>query len=123
MKLTKTLRMFGMIAALIGITTVQSFALPANEIETTYYSNASMTDEVGYSFLGCDGSRGRTGKTSSFKMTTKRACHSGGSNPGQGPLGMCYTQMNNGSSSCCTFISGECPTFEGIIITEIGPQK
>lgn len=123
MKLAKTLRMLGMIAALIGTTAVQSFALPANEIETTYYADASLTEEVGYSFLACDGSRARTGKTSRFKTTTKRACHSGGSNPAQGSLGMCYTELKNGTSSCCTFISGACPTFEGIIITEIGSQK
>jgi hypothetical protein len=124
MKLTKTLRTWGIVAALIGTTAVQSFALPANEIETTYYADASLTEEVGYSFLACDGSRARTGKTSSFKTTTKRACHSAPPAPaGQNPLGMCYTQLNNGNSGCCSFISGECPTFEGIIITEIGPQK
>jgi hypothetical protein len=124
MKLTKTLRMFGIAAGLIGTMATQSFALPANEIETTYYADASLTDEVGYSFLACDGSRARTGKTSSYKVTTKRACHSAPPAPaGQGPLGMCYTELKNLTSSCCTFISGECPNFEGIVITEIGPQK
>ena len=123
MKLMKTLRMLGIIAALISTTAVQSFALPANEVETTYYADASLTEEVGYYFLGCDGSRFREGKTSSFKATTKRACHSGGSSPTQGPIGMCYSELNTGKSGCCTWVSGDCPTFEGIIITEIGPQK
>jgi hypothetical protein len=124
MKLTKSLRMLGIVAAFIGTTVTQSFALPANEIETTYYADASLTDEVGSFFLGCDGSRFKEGKVTGYKTTTKRACHSGGTNPGQqGPLGMCYTELNSGTSGCCTWVSGNCPTFEGIIITEIGPQK
>ncbi len=55
MKLTKNLRMFGIAMALIGITAVQSFALPANEKETVYFSDATMTNEVGYEYRGCNG--------------------------------------------------------------------
>lgn len=75
MKLTKNLRMFGIVATFIGTTVTQSFALPANEIETTYYSSASRQAEVGYSFLGCDGSRFREGSVTRYKFTTKRPCN------------------------------------------------
>ena len=46
MKLTKSLRMLGIVAALIGTTAVQSFALPANEKETVYFSDATMTNVI-----------------------------------------------------------------------------
>ena len=75
MKLTKSLRTFGIIAALIGITATHSFALPANEIETTYFSSANRQEEVGYSFLACDGSRYREGRATRYKFTSSRSCN------------------------------------------------
>jgi hypothetical protein len=75
MKLAKSLRTFGTIIAFIGIAATQSYALPANEIETTYYSDASRQAEVGYSFLGCDGSRYREGRTSRYKFTSTSPCN------------------------------------------------
>jgi hypothetical protein len=47
--------MFGILAALLGCVATQSFALPANQLETVYSSNATYTTEVGYVVRGCRG--------------------------------------------------------------------
>ena len=47
--------MFGIIAALLGSAATQSFALPNNELEIVYFSDATYTNEVGYVFRGCNG--------------------------------------------------------------------
>jgi len=62
MKLAKTLRMFGIISALLGFAATQSFALPANEVETVYFSDANYEDEVGYTILACQGGIYREGR-------------------------------------------------------------
>jgi hypothetical protein len=75
MKLTKTLRMFGIVAALLGTAATQSFALPANEVEKVYFSDATYTNDVGDVFRGCDGSVFRQGTTSSYKVTLSTPCN------------------------------------------------
>ena len=75
MKLTKTLRMFGIVAALLGTAATQSFALPANEVETVYFSDAKYTNEVGYVLRGCDGSVSRQGTTGNYKVTSSTPCN------------------------------------------------
>ena len=85
MKLTKTVRMFGMVAALIGTTAVHSFALPNNEKETVYFSDATMTNEVGYEYRGCNGGVSLQGKRSRYAVASFTSCY----NPG--PIEMaCY---------------------------------
>ena len=53
-------------------------ALPANEVETTYYQDATFTTEVGYSFLGCNGGHARSGKTSRYAVRSSTPCHTDG---------------------------------------------
>ncbi len=79
MKLMKTLRMFGIVAAFLGTAATQSFALPANEVETEYFSDATFTREVGYSFLACQGGFYREGKQTRYAVRTSSPCHSSGS--------------------------------------------
>lgn len=76
MKLTKTLRMFGIVAALLGITATQSFALPNNEVETVYFGDATFTEEVGYLFLACQGGIYREGKQTRYAVRSLTPCHS-----------------------------------------------
>ncbi len=75
MKLTKTVRMFGIIAALLGCVATQSFALPANEVETVYFSDAKYTTEVGYVFLACQGGVYREGTTSRYRVRSSTPCN------------------------------------------------
>ena len=73
MRFTKTVRLVGMVAALLGVAT-QSFALPANEVEKLYFSDATYTNDVGDVFRGCDGSVYRQGTTSSYRVTLSTPC-------------------------------------------------
>jgi Family of unknown function (DUF6289) len=78
MKLAQTLRMFGIVAAFLGTAATQSFALPANEVETEYFSDATFTREVGYSFLACQGGFYREGKQTRYAVRSLTPCHSPG---------------------------------------------
>jgi uncharacterized protein DUF6289 len=53
-------------------------ALPANEVETTYYEDATFTTEVGYSILGCNGGHARSGKTSRYIARFSTPCRTSG---------------------------------------------
>jgi uncharacterized protein DUF6289 len=75
MKLTKSLRVFGIVASLIGITATQSPALPPNELEIVYFSDATYTNEVGYMFRACNGGVYKQGKTSRYRVTSPTPCH------------------------------------------------
>jgi len=77
MKLTKTVRMFGIITTLLGCVATQSFALPANEVETVYFSDAKYTKEVGYVFRGCQGEAYQEGKTSRYRVRSSTPCNGG----------------------------------------------
>jgi hypothetical protein len=79
MKLTKTLRVFGIISALLGFAATQSFALPANEVETVYFSDAGYTNEVGYTILACQGGVYREGRTTRYRARLFTPCN--GSRP------------------------------------------
>jgi hypothetical protein len=79
MKLSKTLRMFGIIAALLGSAATQSFALPTNEVETVYFSDATYTNEVGYVFRACQGGVYREGRTTRYRASSSTPCN--GSRP------------------------------------------
>jgi hypothetical protein len=54
-------------------------ALPAQEVEATYYSDATFSVEVGWSFLACNGGRARSGRTTRYMVKTTTACNSYGS--------------------------------------------
>lgn len=55
-----------------------AYALPANEVETTYYKDASMETEVGGSLLSCQGGFNRWGKYSRFRVRFLTPCTSSG---------------------------------------------
>ena len=74
MKFTKTVRMFGIIAALLGCAATQSFALPANQLETIYFSDATYTTEVGYVVRACNGGVYQQGKTSRYRASSFTPC-------------------------------------------------
>ncbi len=78
MSYTKPLRMFGLAATLLGTVATQAFALPANEVDTTYYSDATFTQEVGERILACQGGIYREGKVSRFVVSTVTPCHTSG---------------------------------------------
>lgn len=75
MNLTKTLRMFGVVAAFLGTAATQSVALPTNEVEIVYFSDATFTQEVGYEFRGCQGGVSRQGKTSRYRAASSTPCN------------------------------------------------
>ena len=58
---------------LVGIVDVH--ALPKNGIETTFYSDASLSTEVGFRLLTCDGRVVRKGKVTKFATRTVTKCH------------------------------------------------
>src|SRR5262245_43386804 len=74
MKLTKTVWMFGLIAALLGGAATQSFALPMNQLETVYFSDATYTTEVGYVVHACNGGTYTQGKTSRYRASQSTPC-------------------------------------------------
>lgn len=74
MTLTKTLRMFGIITTLLGSVATQSLALPANQIETVYFSNTTYTTEIGYVVRACNGVVYQQGKTSRYRATSSTPC-------------------------------------------------
>jgi hypothetical protein len=85
MKFTKSLRMFGTIAAFIGITAAQTYALPANEKETVYFKDGTFTQEVGYEYRGCNGGVSLQGKRSRYAVASFTPCNH------PGPIEMaCY---------------------------------
>jgi len=53
-------------------------ALPANEVETDYFSDATFTNEIGSSTLFCNGSHFREGRTSRFTLRFATPCNGGG---------------------------------------------
>ncbi|MCB1034240.1 MAG: hypothetical protein KDD47_10445 [Acidobacteria bacterium] len=67
----------GTAAYFVGIP--EAGALPPNEVEIFYYSDASLTQEVGWFFRACDGSRLEDGTRSPYMRSIKgAACSSGG---------------------------------------------
>ena len=72
----RTVSILGVVAALAVAATV--YALPASEVETFYFSDASLSDEVGYQILTCSGARYREGRTSRYSARVQTPCHSGG---------------------------------------------
>ena len=53
-------------------------ALTANEIDKTYYSDATYTTPVGGSELTCSWSKSVWGVTSHFMVSDSYSCHGGG---------------------------------------------
>jgi hypothetical protein len=83
MRLFKRMALVGVMVATVG-GGVCAFskiaeALPAQEVETTYFKDATFTVEVGWSFLACNGSHARTGKTTRYMVRDTAPCTSHGS--------------------------------------------
>ena len=94
MKLTKTLGMFGIVAALVGTVATKSFALPTSETEIVYFSNATYTQEVGYEFRGCQGGVSRTGKRTRYRVRSSTPCQ------GSRPLNEIACYIDNVLTTC-----------------------
>src|SRR5262245_56512920 len=105
MKLTKTVRMFGVVAALLGTFAAKSHALPTTALEVVYYSDATYTKEVGYTFRGCNGGIYRQGATSRYRVTSSISCQ------GSQPLNeiACYA---NGYLTTCPANICDSPLFD-----------
>ena len=84
MKVLKKWSLLGILPLALASAGV-AYALPSNEVETTYYSDASMTTEVGGSFLACQGGFNRWGKYSHYRVRFSTPCTN------SGPLGMACT--------------------------------
>jgi hypothetical protein len=105
MKLTKTIRMLGIIAALVGPAATPSYALPTNELEIVYFSDASYTNEVGYVFRACNGGVYRQGTTSRYRVTSSTPCNS------SRPLNEIHCYANGYETTCPANIC-DSPLFE-----------
>ena len=70
----KLWRISGIMAALLGSAATLSFALPTNEVEVVYFSNATYTREVGHVFRGCQGELYRQGTTSRYQARSSTPC-------------------------------------------------
>lgn len=105
MQLTKTVRILGIVTALLGATATWSFALPTSEIETVYFSDATYTHEVGYVFRGCNGGIYRQGTTSRYRVSSSTSCN------GSHPLDeiACYA---NGYPTTCPANICDSPLFD-----------
>jgi hypothetical protein len=67
---------------ILAIATSQNaIALPANEVTTTYYSDASKTDEVGEMTLLCSGQRIIEGRRTAYASRSSSPCNSGHNPP------------------------------------------
>jgi hypothetical protein len=121
MKLSKMLYVLGICTLLIALAAPRMYALPASEVETIYFAGPADEEVIGYSFLACDGSFYREGRTSRYKAITQTPCYDVPTPPEQ-PGGICYYNLQTGESGCCTWIEGDCPTnMNGIIITSTTP--
>lgn len=52
-----------------------ALALPPNEVETYYYSDATYSQQVGWKILLCNGSRYQEGTTSSYAQYYSTPCY------------------------------------------------
>jgi hypothetical protein len=66
-------------------------AVPAYEVESIYYSDATRTEDVGGYILGCDDSHSAWGRVSEYTSTSRTSC-GGPSGPGPGPLPCEFTE-------------------------------
>ena len=67
----------------LAIASQNAIALPANEVTTTYYSDASKTNEVGEMTLLCSGQRIIEGRRTAYASRSSSPCNSGPNPPGQ----------------------------------------
>ncbi len=64
----------GAAIALLGLA-VAAHAVPVNQTITTYYSDKTLTTEVGTFTLACNGQQKRTGTTSKFSVKQSIPCN------------------------------------------------
>ncbi len=74
MKLAKLLYVLGILALLVGFAAPRAYALPTNELEIYYYSDANYENEVGYLFRGCQGGIYREGLQTRYQVRTLTPC-------------------------------------------------
>ncbi|MBK8814190.1 MAG: hypothetical protein IPN42_01120 [Methylococcaceae bacterium] len=78
MKLSTKLGVIGLFSMFIGFTATLAYALPSQEVETTYYSGPNYATEVGSKVLSCQGGIYSQGKWSKYAVSTKTPCNTGG---------------------------------------------
>jgi len=86
----------GLIAAVVaGISgwALKSRALPANEVDTVYYSDRNFGIEVGETTLLCNGGFAREGRTGPYAIRTSSPCH------GVGPI-VVFCSHNGAAVDC-----------------------
>jgi hypothetical protein len=89
MKLSKMSGLLGLFALLVGFTATRVYALPANEVETFFFSDAAYENEVGYSVLACQGGFYREGRVGRYSVRLQTPCN-GGNTPPSSPGIACY---------------------------------
>lgn len=62
----------------IGLVGSAAYGLPASEVETTYFSDKTLQNEIGSSILSCSGNRYHSGRTSRFVATSRTPCNTPG---------------------------------------------
>ena len=78
------MKLLGKMGLLLGVAGMICFratsagALPANEVETDYYSDATFKSQVGSYTMLCTGGHFREGKTSRFSLRFQTPCHDEG---------------------------------------------
>lgn len=78
MKTTMKTTVLGSLALLFASTASITHALPANEIETIYFSDSGYTTETGGSIVSCQGGAYRWGKRSKYTVRYSTPCNTGG---------------------------------------------
>jgi hypothetical protein len=76
MRLSKTLSLVGLILTLSGSAVPFAYALPANELSTYYFTDTNFTQEVGFTFLSCQGETYKEGETTLHRVRYKQSCSS-----------------------------------------------
>lgn len=71
-------------------------ALPANEVEITYYRDAQKTEEVGYMIMGCQGDRVQSGQKTRYTSRSSTPCNASPQPP------------DNSGSLPCEFLQAGC---------------
>ncbi len=60
--------------AAFALVSFQAYAVYRMETYTTYYSNASLTTEVGYTVIHCNGTSSRSGTRTAYYTVEKEPC-------------------------------------------------
>jgi uncharacterized protein DUF6289 len=77
MKLSRMFYLWGIFSLLLGLNVIRAYALPTNEVETVYFSDGTLEQEVGSSILLCQGGIYREGRQTRYRATSRTPCNDG----------------------------------------------